>query len=514
MPCLRFFIGVFIVVIFSHWLVAEEVTLPPKAGTVPEPLRMVTEQIIDIFTGEEVNEKRFGYENFANNARLREMLLFLKESENLFVETEPNVRDEYYGVLIDYQMIALRRGYSFPVLIEDVLHTIDKISDEEERKEYQKMVREFGFEPYESIVYGRGWLTVDDALEIKYPKLRNYALNSLFHRFLRQNPPNFDEAFRAADAIDDSTYGKYPHDSRISQERCYSLIAIKQLLMKQTDEAEKTLQLITKSPYQTRLLFVLIYDEQGNTAAAERHLDAAPLASSYYDVLVQLKSTALTRRMVYDLVTWYENIKKNDSFEWPENYLYAIKRVQILAKALLFIGDREAGLRYIPELRELIAAMDEKVGYIEIRNRARLIDVLIEFGLQDEADKEMADLVEAINAGKQVEPFPKPELLRDFSRGLLYEDRFAEAIQIARLISWRGSQRWENLRFEAYDEIAGKVIAYMSAPPNTEPTLSPRKRFSTVQEALDIAEMLTDEPGGKSLESYRTRIRRLAERMP
>ena len=118
----------------------------------------------------------------------------------------------------------------------------------------EKMVREFGFEPYESIVYGRRWLTVDDTLEIKYPKLRNYALNSLFHRFLRQNPPNFDEAFRAADAIDDSTYGKYPHDPRISQEWCYSLIAIKQLLMKQTDDAEKTLQLFAKSSAGTRLI--------------------------------------------------------------------------------------------------------------------------------------------------------------------------------------------------------------------------------------------------------------------
>jgi len=308
----------------------------------------------------------------------------------------------------------------------------------------------------------------------------------------------------------------------------------------QAENAEKTLRRITGSwkRFETLLIFVLVCDQQGNTELGQRYVNATITIGRknkglndftfYTDCLTQLKTASLAQRMVRGMVMIHEDFEK----EYQERIskladspnvtfimgmgdaLRKLVYLQMLAKATLHIGDREAGLRYLQNLRDHIEEREKISRVIAISDRVVLISILFESGLEDEANKEIAVVLAAIDAGGQESTggqTTKSELLKRFSKSLLWKGRFIETVRIAQSIPDEAE------RFETYDlieEMVGNFVSW-SDHNHTELTLSPPlKGFSSAQEALDIAEMFTDEPGGKSLESYRTRIRRLAERMP
>ena len=515
----RFFIAVCLVALYAASLPADKIK-----SQVPEPLKGLEEKIAKVLDLE-ADPETWPVES------LYEALRILQDYEKRFSEIEPNERDFYYVDLIGFQMMAIHRTKEVDkvdAMFAEALEYADKLLDKATGSECKKMiqfVREFGFEALK-IEFGNEWETVDDVLKIKDIERRERALNSLSWKFIRQEPPNFKEAFRAANAISNS-----------NRQLCYELIAVKQLQMKQADEAEETLLLIDEFwRLKTQLVFVLIYEDQGNIAAAEQHVDTilaavrktdpTAVANSFLrctECLTQLKNVTLAQRMVHGMVDIHEEREKeyqeriaqrpSDPLEMIVGDLadHSRKSVcsQMLAKALLSIGDREAGLRYLQDFRELFTARRTKTRTIAMSKRTWLIGVLFEFGFSDDANKEIADIVAEINAGGQTSTGgreTKSELLRQFARDLLQENQFSECVRIAQSIPD------EKERFEVYDQIAGRV-AFCSDVPDIRPSLRPRKRFSSPQEILDIAEMLCDEPDGKSLESYRAKIRWNAEKL-
>ena len=166
-------------------------------------------------------------------------------------------------------------------------------------------------------------------------------------------------------------------------------------------------------------------------------------------------------------------------------------------------------MKYLQDYRESVAADAERYRALQMSERVWLIGLLFEYGYQDDAKREIADIVAAIDAGAQVSTngqSTKSAMLKRFSDDLTTQARFPEAVQIAKSITD------EMERFMAYDRIENMIGLY-SRSLDSWPTLNSGKRFTSPQDILDIAEMLTDEPGGKSLESYRVKVRRYADNL-
>jgi len=491
------------------------------------------EKILVMDENGEVDDK-FSFETVPIE-RVHEAIRILKDSEKQFAEAEQDTRLMYYGVLVELQLSAAHRTEEpekADSLYAEALKSADKFPDADDRNEIKKIIRfmrTYGYEAYK-IEFGDEWKTVDDALKIKDRERRNSALNSLSQRLIRQEPPDFNEALRAADAISDS-----------HRWLCYSQIAVRQLQMKQADDAEKTLQSIDQRSHQrfdTTLLFVLIYDEQGNTEAAERYVDAAfavirnnkddlgTVVNSYYrytECLVQLKTASLAQHMTRNMAGLNDEFEQESQERLAKPSFSSLAELRSpathpdrkkacsrsLAQASLYIGDREAAMKYLQDYRESVAADAERYRALQMSERVWLIGLLFEYGYQDDAKREIADIVAAIDAGAQVSTngqSTKSAMLKRFSDDLTTQARFPEAVQIAKSITD------EMERFMAYDRIENMIGLY-SRSLDSWPTLNSGKRFTSPQDILDIAEMLTDEPGGKSLESYRVKVRRYADNL-
>lgn len=158
------------------------------------------------------------------------------------------------------------------------------------------------------------------------------------------------------------------------------------------------------------------------------------------------------------------------------------------------LGDHEARQRFFREARVLKTKDTFFWG------------ALYDFGFEDEAAKELANYIAWIKNSQN----PNFLLaLEDLAVDLAQLGRYTEAVAVAKMITN------EEKRFWTYGRIINDVYCRLLAVKRDEYDIfgSPcHKPFSSKQEILDIAELLTDEPDGKSLEAYRKKIRRYAYR--
>jgi len=479
--------------------------------------------------------------------RLLEAIRFMEDSKELLAEAEPCMRDMYYFNIIEFYVLAAEKTpdkTQSEALFAEALKNVDHLSGES-RREYIEYIKRkirfiltYGLAMYNFIEWHEGEVTIEEALAIEDRMWRNKALGMLVYFFLEQEPPNFADALRAADAIQE-----LPTDDWWQQMFRFSDIAVMQFQLGQVDDAEKTLRKIQKDRdrrdywFETNLIFVLICDETGNTALARRYIDAVFAEarkanitggtilwyfSHFRDCLVQLKTAEIARYIAQNMVSLYEELEKEYQeriAENPSRHPFDIFRddsrkkigCRMLANVLLHIGEREEGLKYLHQFREMIPQHEERSRTLSIMERTNLIAIQYNYGLRDDAKKEIADVVARIHAGEQTSTggnATKSQLFRNLFNSFLWRDGLlAEAARIAQLIPD------EAIRFEAYEQLVDRVGIHFR-PREGRPELKPQPRFSSRQEILDIVEALIDEPGGKSLESYRARILQFAERLP
>ena len=533
---LRILLAVCVVTLFAVSIQADET--PCEPATVVDPFHQMVgtklEKILNPTGNEELDFRKVPVE------RVLEAIRFMEDSEKLVAEAETEMRGSYYEAILELYFVAAQNNpdaTQSDTYYLKALEAAARLSDGEEFKKIISFVQAHGFEAAKiefGIEFGDsvhdGAQTIEEALTIKDRQRRDQTLSSLSYRFLEQEPPNFEEALRANGKISDDNAGQRWLNNRS--------IAVKQFQFKQVDEAEKTLQLIEKtSDYwiETQLLFVLICDTTGNTALARRYIDAifAELRNAessradinrivnasyrFRECLIQLKTVEIARHIAQGMVDIYEQLEKeyqqrgaNSPFFGLADESRKMTGSETLANVLLHIGEREEGLKHLNNYREEITASAKRYRTMQLSDRAKLIAIQYKYGLQEDAKKEIADIIAMIEAGGQTSTNgnePKSVILSSFFRDLVHkEGLLAEAVRIAQLIPD------EKLRFEAYDQIVSRVDFHFG--PDDDYALRPRPRFASRQAVLDIAELLTDELGGKSLESYRARIRQYAEKMP
>ncbi|MCL2710408.1 MAG: hypothetical protein FWE95_05970 [Planctomycetaceae bacterium] len=541
---------------FTISLQAEEVVDPCEAL---DPCELLVEDgtQFDQLFGEKIGKilnpnenEELDFENISPE-RILEAIRFLKDSEKLVAEAEPAVRQYYYFAIIELYVAAAHNTpdtTQADALYAEALKVIDNFLDDDEMdgdfvKEYKEAIsfmRAHGVDAYK-LEFGGEAQTIEEALTILDRERRDRALSSLVHNFLREGSPNFEEVLRANEKISNAGGGQRSLN--------YRVIAVRQFQLGQVDEAEKTLQLAGKdSAYwvETQLFFVLICDQTANVALARRYIDAIfaelqksggdrsgiyNIVNSFYrlrECLIQLKTPEIARHLVHSMVGLYEELEKeyqermaNSSaspFFGQTDDSRRRSGSETLANVLLHISEREEGLKYLRQFRELAIASGERTRTMNLYDRVKLIAIQYRYGLQEEAKKEIIDILAMIDAGGQRSTNgteTKSAMLRSFFDSLLQQEGLlSEAVRIARLIPD------EKTRFEAYNSIVYRVD--FCTPSRTESrtdlssqlSLRPFPRFTSRQEVLAIAELLSDEPDGKSLESYRARIRQHAERMP
>ena len=178
-----------------------------------------------------------------------------------------------------------------------------------------------------------------------------------------------------------------------------------------------------------------------------------------------------------------------------------------LARAAAHLGDDNMARQYFEEARSIRLVMSFPDSY-----HSRLIVALFDAGYDELAQRELDEYVRRHQAmQRHGSSFHRHTASDLWSLTVLLAQhcRFAEAFTIARMI------QDDEMRTGKYEWIVGTIGSrFIEHSFEQIPMDPPRKPFSSRQEILDIAEMLIDEPDGTSLEWYRARIRRLAERMP
>jgi len=501
MPCLRFFIGVFIVVILSASLLAEEkLSLQERQRAMYDRLDEITGDFEELYLNPDLE-------------KLGKAIQLLRDSESLFPESDQSSYERYLYGRINYFSLAANNtkdAQEKNALFDECEQAAKKVAEPDERNyllEWINDARQYGYRQDEM-------RTIEAALKISKPLLRDEALSVVAQNLSRQTPPDFAEALRAARMISD--------DDAINRELCYSIIAVRQARAGLFEDAETTYRLITEEVFEkleTLLTFAVIHEQYGDLEAAKRRIDEV------FEIGDQAKDGTFTPQFFRYCYSGLVQLKTPDL----ANYLYGkmgvmrdelapeyqdIQNGLTFAKAASHLGNREAARVLFQSVRSQILDDEEKWGYFDNVYRKNLIAAAYEAGFDTAAAKELQDFVALIQTERMQFPgldkTPSSCLRGLVAHHLAAHGRFAEAVATAKVIPD------EKERFEAYDWIVHE-IRFRLRNDDTDDRVQmdpPRKRFSSRQEILDIAEMLTDEPDGKSLESYRARIRRLAERMP
>ena len=437
--------------------------------------------------------------------RLTKTNQLLRDSESLFIEPD-GINLRYLSARLDSLLAAAEKtedAKEKDALFDECVKVANLYQDKSllerisNRRQYGSLAKKTK--------------TVEDALKIPNLEWRNPVLSRLAHELSLQTPPDFAEALRAAEMIEEEIPSM--------REMSFATIAMRQAQAGLFDDAETTYRLMTIEfdRLKTLLTFVWFHERQGNIDTAKRRIDEVialghhakesttvvpksfmPQFFSYCRCcLIQLAKPELAKYLYEKMV-----VMKNDlGLEWQN----AANEITF-ATAAAHLGDRDAAERFFQQARSLIAQRE----FSDNAYRPLLIAALYDAGFEDEAAKALAEYVRLIPA-----PVKSNHSSALVSRTLAPHGRFKEAVAIAKTIDS------ELERFRAYDNIVGEIRFRLSIFPSvgTDAPMDimfdppPRKPFSSPQEILDIAEMLTDEPDGKSLESYRKKLRRLAEKL-
>jgi len=500
---------------------------PLSANEIPslrEQQRAVLEQIA------EVSFFEFYRKSEPNWQTVTETLQLLRDSESLFPESDEEESDDEDYLRGDY--IDSRTRF----LVLAAIRTKDAEKKAALFDEAEKVAmmfadpneREYALEELIDMqqhgILIEGTLTVEDALKIQNLQWREEALHTIAERLSKQTPPDFAEALRAAQLKKD----------RLNGESCLSLIAVRQARAGLFDDAEATYRLIAERDWvkrETLFTFVVIHEQQGNIENAKRWIDEAfklgyaqkdaqwsvtqflrychscitqlndvELIRYIFDKMLALKNEgdAETQRI---LTEFREGIRTQHSISKRNDFTDALTFAQVAAR----LGDKEQALRYFGEAKSLIADED-RVFDAEVMQH-NLIATLFETGFHAEAQKELDDYILIPLRENRFTRYP---IIPTFLSTLNAHGRFTEIVTIVKAIPD------DEERFKMYDFLTWLMRQrFPSSDMNERVQVVPPliKPFSSPQEMLDIAEMLTDEPDGRSLESLRNRIRRYAERL-
>ena len=174
------------------------------------------------------------------------------------------------------------------------------------------------------------------------------------------------------------------------------------------------------------------------------------------------------------------------------------KRIDALtfAQVAARLGDRETAKRHFDEAKMFLQDLD--------LNLHEVIAAMFAAGFRAEANKELDDY---LFIPMRENRFTRYIAVFNLLSRLNESAGFTEIVTIVKAIPDEAE------RFKQYSSIVFLVRQRVLLSERDECIQRhPLKRFSSPQEILDIAEMLTDEPDGKSLESYRKKLRRLADR--
>ena len=361
--------------------------------------------------------------------------------------------------------------------------------------------------------------TVEDALKIEYIPLREEALCKIAQQLSRQAPPNFTEALRAV---------KKMEEDRLNGELCLSLIAVRQARAGLFDDAEATYRLIGGNDFsnfkklETLFTFVLIHEQREDIESAKRWIEEAfQLGYAQKDAqwfqtyffqychscITQLKNDELVR-YIYDKMLALRKEGESEIerilAEFREGKLtqhgigaqYRRTDALTFAQVAARLGDRETAKRHFDEAKMFLQDWDI--------NLHEVIAAMFAAGFHAEARKELDDY---IFIPMRENRFTRYVAVFNLLSCLNESADFTEIVTIVKAIPDEAE------RFKQYSSIVFLVRQRVLLSERDECIQRhPLKRFSSPQEILDIAEMLTDEPDGKSLESYRKKLRRLADR--
>ena len=509
------------------------------AGEEPSLLerqQLVLDQLDKLFEDDETWEI-WGIVKNPDSQKLDEAINLLRDSESLFPESDEDIRRGYIYTRANFLLTAIAKtkdAKKKDALFDECIQMITMIAEAEEREvELEKIhdLRQYGNWDSDG-----GW-TLEDALKIPKIEIRNRVLHNVAQTLSRQAPPEFDEAVQAARAICDIG----------NRELCLSIIAVRQARAGLFDDAETTYRLLTESTFgkiSTLLTFALIHEERGEMDAAKKRIDDVfdlgyfardgtfipqfyryvyscfvlsnnPILARYlFDKLVAIQEQ-LDQEFAQEIAAYNERSKRfalTGEFHMLNTGGHrACKFASCLALAKMSAhldDDNKAVKRYFEEVRTMIIIEERQWTVIKNHDRVQLIVALFDAGYDDEAQKELDEYVKLAEQRLSFDGNTPSTYLKDLVLNLTGHHRFAEGVSTAKAISD------EKERFEAYDWIVTEVRFRLQNDACDLIQIDPlRKRFSSPQEILDIAEMLGDEPGGKSLEAYRAKIRKLAEKL-
>ena len=456
--------------------------------------------------------------------KLAEAIQLLRDCESLFAESDQEIKIRYISARLGYLSFAMIKSEDAVVkdtLFDECKQVAEMIEEAEFRQSFFDEIRDLRLYGY--VDDPEQMRTVEDALKIPKLEWRNGALITVAQSLSRQTPPDFAEAVRAAQLISD--------EDITNRENCFSIIAVRQARAGRFDDAESTYQRITKSLFhrlQTLLTFAVIYDEMGQPEAAKQRIDEA-FAMGYdapkdsttfiqqffrycYSCSVRMRHPEIVRS-VFDKMLALKKERDAETQKILAEYKAGIRTSHHIgsmdsftdtltfAKTAALLGEHKTAQQYLKEAKELLEESATTDSFHRL-DRHSLIAALYDAGFEAEAQKELDEYILTPLREKR---FPQG-ITADLLHHLAQSGRFTEIVTIVK------ATPDDEERFRLYDHITFLVQLYHQGEERIlmDP---PRKRFSSAQEILDIAEMLTDEPGGKSLESYRKRIRKYADKL-
>jgi tetratricopeptide (TPR) repeat protein len=458
--------------------------------------------------------------------KLAGVLQLLRDSESLFPESEEEFqRNRYIFERLHYLSVAAVKTKD--VAEKDALYdeceqvTKKIIMDPDDRKSVLEQIND-------SRLYGHShdpeqMRTVEDALKIPKPGWRNNALNTIAQSLSRQEPPDFAEAIRAACAISDED---------VNRGNCLSIIAVRQARAGLFDDAGVTYQLITENPSKklsTLLTFAVIHDEHGDAEAAKRRIDEAFTfgyvskdSSAFIRLFFQYCFSCTVRMRNPELVRYIFDkmipLKKERNMETQKilaefkagiRTSHTISKMDPVTDTLTFaktaarLGEHETAQQYFDEAKELLEESKPTNSLYHLDNH-QFIAALYDAGFETRAQKELDDHIMITLHEKRFS-----HIVGDLLSKLAGSGRFSEIVAIVKAV------QDDEERFKLYDHIVFLVCTrYGNDYGNDERVEMVVRKHLTSPQVLDIAGMLTDEPGGKSLESYREKLRRFADHLP
>lgn len=457
-------------------------------------------------------EKILGSDDFADPFdiikvepdKLREALELLRKSEHLYPKSEPSERDDFirWRLMLRVLLAAKVEKTEADALLLESLKSVKTISDKDARDSCIEQIRDrqkYGFVDTEKI------RTADEAMKIGKLEWRDFALSSVAQKAVRETPPNFAEALRAAKAISDEDIG--------NRDLCLGIIAVSQARSGLFDDAEKTLELIEGVGYGKLgfiLVFAPLYEEHGDPVSAKKKIDAAfefsllneesdmAFNSQFFlcccDCMQRLKTPPL-RGYLFDKM--FRRLKKYEN-ERPNNETFKSSNLLAIAIAAAMLGDRESSAGFFREAEAIIVENEKnRPRFITDSDRRTLIASLLDAGFRDEGRIMLEEYLKSPSESQTLYWFM--QTLCGFG---LYEEAMTVAVKIPD----------KKQRFEAYDWFEVSVRYHLDEPWSSVTIYPGKKPFGSAEEIRKIAELLAACPDGDSLDRLCTKIRKHADR--